>query len=77
MSVGGQRRLRNHSISFRVGGNQFAFTAIPVRQNLRRRRTSQDTGMDQPGKSDMGDMTRRAEDAFKIPDRFGTMARLA
>ena len=27
--------------------------------------------MDEAGKSDMGNVARRAEDAFKVPDSFG------
>ena len=63
------RRLCNEAIEL-VGTDQFAFPSVPLGENLGRRRTSKDTGVDQAWEADPGDVARGAEDAFEIPNRF-------
>lgn len=72
MNAFGYRRLRNHSVSVSIGRNELALAAVPFGEDLCGRRASQDSGMDQAGKPDVGDMAGGAEDALKIPDRLRT-----
>ena len=69
MNVLWLRGLCNDAIEL-VGTDQFAFPSVPLGEDLGRRRTSEDTGMDQAGETDAGDVARGAEDAFEIPNRF-------
>lgn len=69
MNVLWLRRLCNDTIEL-VGTDQFAFSSVPLGKNLGRRRTTEDTRMDQTWEADPGDVARGTEDAFKIPDRF-------
>lgn len=69
MNVLRLRRLRNDAIKL-VGTDQFAFPSVPLGENLGRRRTTEDTRMDQAWETDPRDVTRGTEDAFEIPNRF-------
>lgn len=60
--------------SFKGGcGDQFLFPPVPFREDLGGGCTAKDTGMDQTGEFDAGDVTGGAVDAFEVPDRFGSI----
>lgn len=65
--------LCNVATQVRVSSDQFSFTLVPFRQDLRGWSTSQDTGMDEAWEADMGNVSRRAEDSLKVPDRLGAV----
>lgn len=69
MNVLRLRRLRNDAIKL-IGTDQFTFPSIPFGKNLGRRRTTEDTRMDEAWEADPGDVARGTEDAFEIPNRF-------
>lgn len=56
-----------------AGTDQFTFSAIPFSEDFCRRRTPQDARVNQAWESYMRNMARRAEYAFKVPDRFGAI----
>lgn len=68
----GLRRLRDDT---REGGgrDEFGFALVPFREDLGRRGAAEDAWVDEASESDAGDVSRRAEDAFKVPDCFGTV----
>lgn len=68
MCIQGVGRLRNNSILDRIRGNQFALTMVPLCKDFGRGGTAQDTGVNQPRETDMWDVSRRAENPFKVPD---------
>ena len=70
------RRLSNNS--FQCGStNELTFTIIPYFEYFSRRSASKDTRVDQTRKADMGNVSRRAKNSFKIPDGFGSMKVIA
>jgi hypothetical protein len=50
--------------------DQIALTLVPRRQDLGGGCTAQDTGVDEAGELDVGDVAGGAEDALEIPDSF-------
>jgi len=73
MNVLRLRRQGNLSIHVFAGGDELALTPIPFGENLGRRRAAKDTRVDDTSESNAGNMSRGAEDAFEVPDRFGAM----
>ena len=53
--------------------DEVAFALVPRGEDLGRWCTSEDTRMNQAGEADAGYVTRRAEDAFKVPDGLRTV----
>lgn len=58
------------SIRGRIRGYELAFATVPFFQDLCAGCTTQDSRVDEAREAHMGNVTRRAEDSFKIPDRF-------
>lgn len=56
-----------------VCGYELGLSLVPGGQDFWRRRTSQNSRMDQAGKLNVGNMSGRTKDSLKIPDRFGTV----
>lgn len=70
----GMRRVRGQSDdALQVRGfDEFGLALVPSCQDLRRRRASELTGMDNARESDVRDVAGRGVDSFKIPDGLGT-----
>lgn len=51
-----------------IGRDEFAFSFIPYCEHLGRWCTAENTGMDQAGEADVGNVAGGTEDAFKVPD---------
>ena len=68
----GRVRGLGHDTVERASRDQFLFPLVPCCQHFMRRRAAQDARVDQAGESDVRNVTRGAEDAFEIPDGFGT-----
>lgn len=64
------RRLSHDSRQLR-STDQLPLPPVPLRQDLRRRGTPQDPGMDQTREAHPGQMAGAAEDALEVPDRLG------
>lgn len=56
------------------GGDQFSFPPVPFCEDLGGGGTAEDTGVDQPGEFDAGDVAGGAVDAFEVPDCFGPVS---
>ncbi len=54
-----------------VGVDELAFAAVPFGEDFGGWGAAKDTGVDETGESDMGDMTGGGKDTFEIPDGFG------
>lgn len=65
-------QLRHDAIK-RVRADKLALASVPLGEDGGARCTTQYTRMDQTGKAHMRDMSGGAEDAFKIPDRLGSI----
>lgn len=63
------------TVHMRASGRQLAFTAIPLCEHLGRRSAAKDTRVDETSKTNVWNMTRRAEDTLKVPDCFGSIRR--
>lgn len=66
------RRLR-HDTRERRGRDQLSFALVPFRQDLRGWSAPQDARVDETREADTRNVSRRAEDAFEVPDGFGTV----
>jgi hypothetical protein len=64
------RRLGHNAIEMRVCRDELSFAFIPDVKDFGGWRTAKDTRVDEAGEAYAGDMARRAEYAFKVPDRF-------
>jgi hypothetical protein len=53
-----------------IGGNELPLTLVPCGEDFGRRGAAKDTGVDEAGELDVGDVARRAVDAFKVPNGF-------
>ncbi len=67
--------LRNDFFEFLhgVGADELAFTAVPFGQDFGGWGAAEDTGVDEAGEADVGDVAGRCKNTFKIPDGFGTV----
>jgi hypothetical protein len=66
-------RLCNGAVEMGVRGDKLALTSVPQVENFRRRRTPENTRVNEPCETDAGNVARTAEDAFEVPDRFRTV----
>jgi hypothetical protein len=64
------RRLRNDAVEVRVRSNELALALVPCLEDLGGGRAAEDAGVDEACEADAGDVARRTEDAFKVPDGF-------
>ena len=55
-----------------VGADELAFAAVPFGQDFGGWGAAEDTGVDEAGEADVGDMAGGCKDTFEIPDGFGT-----
>lgn len=56
-----------------VGGNQLRFTAVPFSKDFRGGCGSHDAGVNETGEADARDVAGGTENAFEIPNRFGSL----
>ena len=52
------------------GGDEFRFALVPLFEDLLGWCAAKDTGMDESGEADAGDVARGAEYALEVPDCF-------
>lgn len=70
VNIGWIWRLSNNSVKC-CGRDKLSFPPVPFCQNLGGRCTAEDTGMNQTGELDTGDVAGSAMDALEVPDSFG------
>jgi hypothetical protein len=62
--------LGDGAVEVRVCSYEFAFALVPQFEDVLRRGAAEDAGVDEACEADAGDVARRTEDAFKVPDGF-------
>ncbi len=67
---GGQRGVGQGRHAGRLGVDQLLLTAVPVGEHYRVGQATDQSGVDQAGKVDPGNVPRAGEHAFEIPDGF-------
>lgn len=74
MRIQFQRRLCNYLLRMTVDASRdkIALSAIPLGQDFRRRGTSQNSGVNQAGKSHSRNVSTGAVYAIKVPDGLGS-----
>jgi hypothetical protein len=64
------RRERDVAVEVLVRRDELCLARIPRLEDFGRGRTAEDTGMDQAGEADAGNVAGGAEDTFEVPDGF-------
>lgn len=57
----------------RIGVDELSFTAVPFGEDFGGWGATQDTGVDETRKPDVGNVAGRRKDTFKVPDGFGAV----
>jgi hypothetical protein len=65
-------RFGDGAVEMGVRGDELALASVPQVEDFGRRRTSENTGVNEPCETNAGDVARAAEDAFEVPDGFRT-----
>ena len=68
------RRERHRGDGVDVGRDQLALAPVPLRQQFRGRRRTNETGVRDAREAHTRDMTRRRVDAIQVPDRLASLA---
>ena len=64
----------NVTVHCSMRGDQFTFSTVPLRKNLSGRCAAQDTRVDEARKTNVRNMSRRAEYALEVPYGLGSRA---